>query len=135
MLLGLAQSLAFELGVFDNDLDPREMNNSQLADFIRKRRLRRLVLTFVSQNSGRIGRETSSVAFFGVLNTVMLYNTTIGLIITSAIPIMHLGKLVIVVSPLSSLAFAKSQGIFWSGTRCDGQYIGSVGFHTGKCKL
>lgn len=55
MILGLAQSLAFELGVFDNDHDPREMTNGQLSDFIRKRRLRRLVLTFVSQNSGRIG--------------------------------------------------------------------------------
>lgn len=54
MLLGLAQSLAFELGVFDTD---KELNSeaSLESECARKIRLRRLVLLYVSQTSGRLG--------------------------------------------------------------------------------
>ncbi|RMZ92477.1 hypothetical protein DV736_g292, partial [Chaetothyriales sp. CBS 134916] len=51
MILGLAQSLAFELGVFDRDLDKMDTGPEQQ----RKLRLRKLVLIYVSQTSGRIG--------------------------------------------------------------------------------
>ena len=55
MLLGLAQALSFELGVFDNaHYDCREQHGST-SECARKRRVRRLVLVYVSQNSGRLG--------------------------------------------------------------------------------
>lgn len=54
MLLGLAQSLAFELGVFDKDTELcSEVNEA--SEIGRKVRLRRLVLLYVSQTSGRLG--------------------------------------------------------------------------------
>ncbi|PGH27654.1 hypothetical protein AJ80_00668 [Polytolypa hystricis UAMH7299] len=54
MLLSAAQSLAFELGVFDqkNDLKKSTETTSEQA---RKRRVRRLILVYVSQSSGRLG--------------------------------------------------------------------------------
>ncbi len=55
MLLGLAQSLSFELGVFDNNhYDCREDHDS-MSSCARKRRVRRMVLVYVSQTSGRLG--------------------------------------------------------------------------------
>ncbi|KAK2775129.1 hypothetical protein FQN53_003310, partial [Emmonsiellopsis sp. PD_33] len=54
MLLSTAQALAFELGVFDpkNDLKPSVESS---AERTRKRRVRRLILVYVSQSSGRLG--------------------------------------------------------------------------------
>lgn len=53
MLLSTAQALAFELGVFDqkNESDPADSPASQT----RKRRVRRLILVYVTQSSGRLG--------------------------------------------------------------------------------
>ncbi|RMZ84680.1 hypothetical protein DV737_g892, partial [Chaetothyriales sp. CBS 132003] len=51
MILGIAQALAFELGVFDRDLDKMASDPERQ----RKLRLRKLVLIYVSQTSGRIG--------------------------------------------------------------------------------
>ena len=54
MILGLAQSLSFELGVFDRDPEPCidfDLNSERA----RKLRVRRLVLLYVSQTSGRLG--------------------------------------------------------------------------------
>ncbi|PGH03407.1 hypothetical protein AJ79_07373 [Helicocarpus griseus UAMH5409] len=56
MLLSTAQALAFELGVFDPKHD--QLSNSTTessAERIRKRRVRRLILVYVSQSSGRLG--------------------------------------------------------------------------------
>lgn len=54
MLLGLAQSLAFELGVFDASVEQGSDSSSE-CEVARKIRLRRLVLLYVSQTSGRLG--------------------------------------------------------------------------------
>lgn len=54
MLLSTAQALAFELGVFDEKSDSKTTHESP-AEQKRKRRLRRLILVYVSQSSGRLG--------------------------------------------------------------------------------
>ena len=54
MLLSIAQALAFELGVFNQR--QRTNNNSNVpSEQTRKRRLRRLILVYVTQSSGRLG--------------------------------------------------------------------------------
>ena len=55
MLLGLAQALSFELGVFDNNHYNCQNQHGAHSECARKRRVRRLVLVYVSQNSGRLG--------------------------------------------------------------------------------
>jgi hypothetical protein len=55
MLLGLAQALSFELGVFDNNHYNCQNQHGVNSECARKRRVRRLVLVYVSQNSGRLG--------------------------------------------------------------------------------
>ncbi|KAL1996230.1 hypothetical protein VTN49DRAFT_282 [Thermomyces lanuginosus] len=52
MLLSAAQALAFELGVFD---DKAPSGNESVAEQARKRRVRRLILVYVTQSSGRLG--------------------------------------------------------------------------------
>lgn len=52
MLLSTAQALAFELGVFDHKSEPKGESFSEHA---RKRRLRRLILVFITHSSGRLG--------------------------------------------------------------------------------
>lgn len=59
MLLGLAHSLSYELGVFD-EVAGRTHDND--PDILRKNRIRRLVTVYVAQTSGRIGIP-SPVAF------------------------------------------------------------------------
>lgn len=54
MLLSTAQALAFELGVFDGKCESRTANESP-AEQTRKRRLRRLILVYITQSSGRLG--------------------------------------------------------------------------------
>ncbi|KAJ6144925.1 hypothetical protein N7470_008820 [Penicillium chermesinum] len=54
MLLSTAQALAFELGVFDQKLEQKGPFESPSEQF-RKRRLRRLILIFITQSSGRLG--------------------------------------------------------------------------------
>ncbi|KAL4802120.1 hypothetical protein BDV18DRAFT_164295 [Aspergillus unguis] len=54
MLLSTAQALAFELGVFDQKNDVKNPAESP-AEQIRKRRLRRLILVYITQSSGRLG--------------------------------------------------------------------------------
>ncbi|KAF7589265.1 hypothetical protein BBP40_004523 [Aspergillus hancockii] len=54
MLLSTAQALAFELGVFDQKNDPKAASEYP-AEHTRKRRLRRLILVYNTQSSGRIG--------------------------------------------------------------------------------
>lgn len=54
MLLSTAQALAFELGVFDNKSDAK-LSTESLAEQTRKRRLRRLILVYITQSSGRLG--------------------------------------------------------------------------------
>ncbi|KAL1965679.1 hypothetical protein VTN77DRAFT_5179 [Rasamsonia byssochlamydoides] len=51
MLLSTAQALAFELGVFDKKNTPGE----SAAEQVRKRRVRRLIIVYVTQSSGRLG--------------------------------------------------------------------------------
>lgn len=54
MLLSTAQALAFELGVFDE----KNSSSGHLelgAEQVRKRRVRRLILVYVTQSSGRLG--------------------------------------------------------------------------------
>ncbi|KAH8705316.1 putative C6 transcription factor [Talaromyces proteolyticus] len=52
MLLSTAQALAFELGVFDRKVpSPHE----SIAEQMRKRRVRRLIIVYVTQGSGRLG--------------------------------------------------------------------------------
>ena len=55
MLLGLAQALSFELGVFDNNHYNCQSQHGANSECARKRRVRRLVLVYVSQTSGRLG--------------------------------------------------------------------------------
>ncbi|KAL4782221.1 hypothetical protein BJX76DRAFT_296764 [Aspergillus varians] len=54
MLLSTAQALAFELGVFDQKSDAKFSNESP-TEQLRKRRLRRLILMYITQSSGRLG--------------------------------------------------------------------------------
>ncbi|RAH65768.1 Zn(II)2Cys6 transcription factor domain-containing protein [Aspergillus aculeatinus CBS 121060] len=54
MLLSTAQALAFELGVFDQKNDAKAAVES-LSEQTRKRRLRRLILVYITQSSGRLG--------------------------------------------------------------------------------
>ncbi|KAK2748142.1 hypothetical protein FQN57_001266 [Myotisia sp. PD_48] len=54
MLLSAAQALAFELGIFDQKNELRESTESP-SQKTRRRRLRRLILVYVSQSSGRLG--------------------------------------------------------------------------------
>jgi hypothetical protein len=52
MLLSTAQALAFELGVFDQ----KPSNGTEsVAEQVRKRRVRRLMLVYITQSSGRLG--------------------------------------------------------------------------------
>ncbi|KAL2865138.1 putative C6 transcription factor [Aspergillus lucknowensis] len=53
MLLSTAQALAFELGVFDQKNDAKAFESP--AEQTRKRRLRRLILVYITQSSGRLG--------------------------------------------------------------------------------
>ncbi|EEQ89924.2 C6 transcription factor [Blastomyces dermatitidis ER-3] len=56
MLLSTAQALAFELGVFDPKNDQvSNANTESSTERIRKRRVRKLILVYVSQSSGRLG--------------------------------------------------------------------------------
>ncbi|KKZ61397.1 hypothetical protein EMCG_03953 [[Emmonsia] crescens] len=59
MLLSTAQALAFELGVFDPKNDQMSNNNNanteSSTERIRKRRVRKLILVYISQSSGRLG--------------------------------------------------------------------------------
>lgn len=54
MLLSTAQALAFELGIFDQKNDLKSTTDSP-SEQARKRRVRRLILVYVSQSSGRLG--------------------------------------------------------------------------------
>jgi hypothetical protein len=54
MLLSTAQALAFELGVFDPKGEPKVASESP-SEQTRKRRLRRLILVFITHSSGRLG--------------------------------------------------------------------------------
>lgn len=54
MLLSTAQALAFELGVFDQKSETKAASEST-AEQTRKRRLRRLILVYITQSSGRLG--------------------------------------------------------------------------------
>lgn len=57
MLLSTAQALAFELGVFDQKSESKAANEPPVEQ-TRKRRLRRLILVYVTQSSGRLGIPT-----------------------------------------------------------------------------
>lgn len=57
MLLSTAQALAFELGVFDQKSESKAAHEPP-AEQTRKRRLRRLILVYVTQSSGRLGIPT-----------------------------------------------------------------------------
>ncbi|KIW21589.1 hypothetical protein PV08_02169 [Exophiala spinifera] len=59
MLLGLAQSLAFELGVFDTNHFNCNHNHGPDSECARKRRIRNLLLVYVAQTSGRMGVQSS----------------------------------------------------------------------------
>jgi len=59
MLLGLAQSLSFELGVFDTRHTSCGGKHGPNSACLTRRRTRRLVITYVSQISGRIGIQSS----------------------------------------------------------------------------
>ncbi|KAE8386725.1 hypothetical protein BDV23DRAFT_138644 [Aspergillus alliaceus] len=54
MILSTAQALAFELGVFDQKNDSKTSGENP-TEQTRKRRLRRLILVYNTQSSGRIG--------------------------------------------------------------------------------
>ncbi|EXJ78890.1 hypothetical protein A1O1_09292 [Capronia coronata CBS 617.96] len=59
MLLGLAQSLAFELGVFDTNHFNCRHEHGPDSECARKRRIKHLVLVYVAQTSGRMGIQSS----------------------------------------------------------------------------
>ncbi|KAL9109855.1 MAG: hypothetical protein Q9227_005558 [Pyrenula ochraceoflavens] len=71
MLIGLAQSLSFELGVFD------EAHLDSILDPLtaRKHRVRRLVLIYVSQTSGRLG-ITSTLSLSDTKDDYVMQSTT-----------------------------------------------------------
>ena len=54
MLLSTAQALAFELGVFDHKSESKGVPELP-SEQARKRRLRRLILVFITHSSGRLG--------------------------------------------------------------------------------
>jgi hypothetical protein len=54
MLLSTAQALAFELGVFDHKTESKGVPELP-SEQSRKRRLRRLILVFITHSSGRLG--------------------------------------------------------------------------------
>lgn len=54
MLLSTAQALAFELGVFDQK-NTSASSNESTSEQVRKRRVRRLIIVYVTQSSGRLG--------------------------------------------------------------------------------
>lgn len=54
MLLSTAQALSFELGVFDEKIDAKAASETP-SEQKRKKRLRRLILVYISQSSGRLG--------------------------------------------------------------------------------
>ena len=55
MLLGAAVTLSFELGVFDKEHYNCRDHHSPESECARKQRVRRMVLVYVSQTSGRLG--------------------------------------------------------------------------------
>ncbi|KAK5264967.1 zinc finger transcriptional activator [Exophiala xenobiotica] len=59
MLLGLAQSLAFELGVFDTNHSNCGHDHGPNSECAHKRRIRHLILVYVAQTSGRMGVQSS----------------------------------------------------------------------------
>ena len=59
MLLTMAQGLCFELGVFDKSHYDCQNNHDPTSDCARKMRVRRLVLIYISQCSGRLGLPSS----------------------------------------------------------------------------
>ncbi len=59
MLLGLAQSLAFELGVFDTNHSNCGHEHGSNSECAHKRRIRHLILVYVAQTSGRMGVQSS----------------------------------------------------------------------------
>ncbi|KAJ4505141.1 zinc finger transcriptional activator [Exophiala dermatitidis] len=59
MLLGLAQNLAFELGVFDTNHFNCRHEHGPDSECARKRRIKNLVLVYVAQTSGRMGIQSS----------------------------------------------------------------------------
>jgi hypothetical protein len=59
MLLGLAQHLAFELGVFDDNHLNCVHQHGPGSECARKFRLQRLLLVYVTQTSGRMGVKSS----------------------------------------------------------------------------
>lgn len=59
MILGLAQSLAFELGVFDTNHFNCNLDHGPESDCARQRRVRHLLLVYVAQTSGRMGIQSS----------------------------------------------------------------------------
>ena len=54
MLLSTAQALAFELGVFDQK-NTSASGSEPASEQVRKRRVRRLIIVYVTQSSGRLG--------------------------------------------------------------------------------
>jgi len=58
MLLGLAQALAFELGVFDTSHYGCQHQHGPGSDCVRKRRIRRLLLVYIAQTCGRMGIQS-----------------------------------------------------------------------------
>ncbi|KAK5078339.1 zinc finger transcriptional activator [Lithohypha guttulata] len=58
-LVGLAQSLGYELGVFDRAHEYCNGDHGPMSDCLRRRRLRRLVIVYISQISGRMGIQSS----------------------------------------------------------------------------
>jgi hypothetical protein len=59
MILGLAQSLSFELGVFDTNHFHCRQDHGPDSECARKRRIRHLILVYVAQTSGRMGVQSS----------------------------------------------------------------------------
>lgn len=59
MLLGLAQSLAFELGVFDTNHFNCSHEHGPDSECARKRRIKHLLLVYVAHTSGRMGIQSS----------------------------------------------------------------------------
>ena len=74
MILGLAQTLAFELGVFDNNHFNCRHQHGPDSECARKRRVRHLVLVYVAQISGRMGIQSSLDV--GVWETDTIWNET-----------------------------------------------------------
>lgn len=58
MLMGIATNLACEIGVFDRRHEFCDQQHGPDSECARRRRLRRMVITYVSQISGRIGIQS-----------------------------------------------------------------------------